>query len=59
MNEETLENAKQWFESMGYDVDIDDHSSLYLYLNGFSVQLSSAEIEARAEQWINELNRQD
>jgi hypothetical protein len=59
MNEETLENAKQWFESVGYSVDIDDYSSLYLYLDGFSVQLSTAEIEARAEQWINELNRQD
>jgi hypothetical protein len=59
MEQETLENAKHWFESMGYNVDIDDYSSLYLYLNGFSVQLSTAEIEARAEQWLNELNRQD
>jgi len=59
MGNTTLENAKHWFESMGYEADIDDNSSLYLYLDGFSVQISSAEVEARAEQWINELNRED
>lgn len=42
---------------MGYDAQIDDYSSLYLYLDGFSVQLSNGEIEARAEQYLNELNR--
>lgn len=59
MDNTTLENAKHWFESMGYAVDIDDYSSLYIYLDGFSVQLSTAEVEARAEQWINELNRKE
>lgn len=59
MDNTTLENAKHWFESMGYDADIDDDSSLYLYLDGFSVQLSTAEVEARAEQYLNELNRKE
>jgi hypothetical protein len=57
MQQETLVNAQQWFISMGYDAQIDDYSSLYLYLDGFSVQLSNGEIEARAEQYLNELNR--
>ena len=57
MTNETLVNAQFWFESMGYDAQTDDYSSLYLYLDGFSVQLSTAEIEARAEQYLNELNR--
>lgn len=53
-----LENARHWFESLGYQVDI-SYGTLYLELESFSVQLSQSEIEARAEQWINELNRQD
>jgi hypothetical protein len=57
MQQETLVNAQQWFMSMGYDAQIDDYSSLYLYLDGFSVQLSNGEIKARAEQYLNELNR--
>ena len=58
MEQETLENAKHWFESMGYHADI-AYGSLHLYLDGMSVELSESEIEARAEQWINNLNRQD
>jgi len=58
MTNETLSHAQQWFISMGYDAEIDDDSSLYLYLDGFSVQLSNGEIEARAEQYLNELNRE-
>jgi hypothetical protein len=57
MTNETLTHAQQWFESMGYDAGIDHDSSLYLYLDGFSVQLSNGEIEARAEQYLNEQNR--
>ena len=53
-----LENARHWFESLGYQVDI-SYGTLYLQLESFSVQLSQSEVEARAEQWINELNRQD
>jgi hypothetical protein len=54
----TLLNAKQWFESMGFDVEI-AVGSLYLHLEGCSVELSQREIEQRAEQWLNELNRED
>jgi hypothetical protein len=56
MQQETLVNAQQWFISMGYDAEV-DYDSLYLHLDGFSVQLSNGEIEARAEQYLNELNR--
>ena len=54
----TLLNAKQWFESMGFDVEI-AVGSLYLHLEGCSVELSQREIESRAQQWIDELNRED
>lgn len=56
MTNETLFNAQQWFISIGYDAEI-DYSSLYLYLDGFSVKLSDDEIEGRAEQYLNEQNR--
>jgi hypothetical protein len=55
MTQETLEKAIKWFESMGYHAEGDDCSSVYLYLNGFSVQLSTAEIEYRADLWDNEI----
>ena len=54
----TLINAKEWFESMGYEVHI-AMGTMYLQLESCSVELSQREIEQRAEQWINELNRQD
>ena len=41
---------------MGYDAEV-DFDSLYLHLDGFSVQLSNGEIEARSEQYLNEQNR--
>ena len=56
MTNEILSNAQLWFESMGYDAQI-DYGTIYLSLDGFSVQLSNGEIEARAEQYLNELNR--
>ena len=56
MTNETLFNAQQWFISIGYDAEI-DYSSLYLHLDGFSVKLSDDEIEGRAEQYLNEQNR--
>jgi hypothetical protein len=56
MTNETLTHAQQWFISMGYDAEV-DYDSLYLHLDGFSVQLSNGEIEARAEQYLNEQNR--
>ena len=56
MTNETLFNAQQWFISIGYDAEI-DYSSLYLHLDGFSVKLSNDEIEGRAEQYLNEQNR--
>jgi hypothetical protein len=59
MTQETLEKAIKWFESMGYHAEGDDCSSVYLYLGGFSVQLSTAEIEYRADLWDNELSRKD
>jgi hypothetical protein len=58
LDENKLENAKHWFESLGYHADI-SYGTLYLELESFSVELSESEIEARAEQWLNELNRQD
>lgn len=56
MTNETLTHAQQWFISIGYDAEI-DYSSLYLHLDGFSVKLSNDEIEGRAEQYLNEQNR--
>jgi hypothetical protein len=56
MTNETLTHAQQWFISMGYDAEV-DFDSLYLHLDGFSVQLSNGEIEARSEQYLNEQNR--
>lgn len=58
LTEETLENAREWFESLGFSVDI-SYGTLYLQLDCCSVELSQSEIECRAEQWINSLNRQD
>jgi hypothetical protein len=58
MKQETIEKAIKWFESMGYHAESDDYSSVYLYLDGFSVQLSTSEVEARAEQWDSELSRE-
>jgi hypothetical protein len=58
LSEETLENARAWFESLGFSTDI-SYGTLYLELNCCSVELSQSEIECRAEQWINSLNRQD
>lgn len=58
LSEETLENARAWFESLGFSVDI-SYSTMYLELECCSVELSQSEIESRAEQWINSLNRQD
>jgi hypothetical protein len=56
MTNETLLNAQLWFESMGYDAQI-EFESIYLTLDGFSVEISDAEVEARADQYLNELNR--
>jgi hypothetical protein len=58
LTEETLENARAWFESLGFSVDI-SFSTLYLELDCCSVELSQSEIECRAELWINSLNRKD
>ena len=58
IDDTTLENAMYWFESMGYTAEI-DFDTLYLVLEGFSVEISQSEVESRAEQWINELNRKD
>jgi len=58
IDDTTLENAKHWFESMGYNAEI-DFDTLYLNLEGFSVEISQSEVENRAEQWTNELNRKN
>ena len=58
LTEETLENAREWFESLGFSVDI-SYGTLYLELECCSVELSQSEIECRAEQWINHFQRQD
>jgi hypothetical protein len=54
MHQTTINKAILWFESLGYHAECDDYSSVYLYIDGFSVQLSTAEVEARAEQWDSE-----
>lgn len=58
LSEETLENARAWFESLGYSVDI-SYGTLYLELDCCSVELSQSEIESRAESWIDSLNRKN
>ena len=58
LSEETLENARAWFESLGFSVDI-SYGTLYLELDCCSVELSQSEIECRAEQWVNHLERKD
>lgn len=58
MEDEILDNAKKWFESLGFEVEI-FYGSMYLVLECCSVELSQSEVECRAEQWINHLNRQD
>lgn len=58
LSEETLENARAWFESLGYSIDL-SHGTLYLELDCCSVELSQSEIECRAELWVNHLQRQD
>ena len=58
MNQETIDKAILWFKSMGYYAE-DNYGKIYLECEGFSVELSDAEVEARAEQWINEQSRQD
>ena len=54
MTQEKLNFAKLWFASMGYDAQI-DNDTIYLYLNGFSVELTNAEIFARAEEFQNQI----
>lgn len=58
LSEETLENARAWFESLGYSTDI-SYGTLYLELDCCSVELSQSEIECRAEQWVNNQNQKD
>jgi hypothetical protein len=58
MQNETLQNAQNWFDSMGYEAEI-KYGFLYLNLDCFSVQISSSEIQERADQWIYELNREN
>ncbi len=58
LSEETLENARAWFESLGYSTDI-SYGTLYLELDCCSVELSQSEIECRAEQWVNNQNQEN
>ena len=58
LSEETLENARAWFESIGYSVDI-SCGTMYLELTCCSVEVSQSEIECRAELWTDSLNRKD
>lgn len=58
LSEETLENARAWFESLGYSTYI-THSTLHLELDCCSVELSQNEIECRAEQWLENQNQKD
>jgi len=56
LSEETLENARAWYESLGYHSEISS-GTLYLELDCFSFELSQSEIEGRAEQWIANKNQ--
>ncbi len=58
LTNENLENAKAWFESLGYSVDV-SYGTMYLEIGCCSVELSQSEIECRAEQWVNHLERKD
>jgi len=59
MEQTTIDKAILWYESRGYHAECDDLSSVYLYLDGFDVQLSTAEVEGVAAQWDYEQSRQD
>ena len=56
LSEKTLENARAWFESLGYSVDI-SYGTLYLELDCCSVELSQSEVECRAELWTDSINK--
>lgn len=58
LNQETIDKACKWFESMGYYAE-EKRGKLYLECEGFSVELSETEVEHRAEQWDYELARDD
>ena len=58
LSKETLQNARAWFESLGYHADI-SFGTLYLELDCFTVELSQAEIENRAESWEDNQNQKD
>ena len=58
MTQEILIKAQLWFASMGYDAQI-EFESIFLYLDGFSVEISDAEVEARAEQLDYEKERRN
>ena len=58
MEQETLDKAQQWFQSMGYDAQV-EFQSIYLTLDGFSVEISDAEVEARADQMDYEQERRN
>lgn len=60
LREGTLENAAAWFESLGYSVTLNEvYDTMYLELDGFSVELSREEIVCRASQWVQHLKRED
>jgi hypothetical protein len=60
LREGTLENAAAWFESLGYSVTLNEaYDTMYLELDGFSVELSQSEIVCRANQWVQHLKRED
>jgi hypothetical protein len=50
LNQEKIDKASKWFESMGYYAE-EKGGKLYLECEGFSVELSEVEVEHRAEQW--------
>lgn len=58
MEQETIDNAIEWFKSMGYHAE-ENFCKVYLTCEGFSVELSEAEVESRAEQWNYEKSRKN
>jgi hypothetical protein len=58
LNQETIDKAIQWYESVGYYAE-ENFGKVRLECDGFAVELSEREVEFRAEQWDNEQVREN
>jgi hypothetical protein len=58
LTKEQRDKAILWFESIGYHAE-ECYGKVYLECDFFSVELSEAEVEGRAEQWDDDQSRED